>query len=32
MTYNHKANKSLIDKAKADGKDIHKAIIHIDEI
>jgi len=32
MQYNHKMNQSLVEKAKADGKDIHTAIIHVDEI
>lgn len=32
MQYNHKMNQSLVEKAKAEGKDVHKTIIHIDEI
>ena len=32
MTYNHKANTNLIQRAKADGKDVKTATIHIDEI
>ena len=32
MKYNHKATQSLVDKAKADGKDVRKVLIHIDEV
>lgn len=32
MQYNHKANQSLIDRAKAEGKDVRRTSIHVDEI
>ena len=32
MQYNHKANQSLIDRAKAEGKDVRKIAIRVDEI